>query len=248
MFAGAGSENVAFFVPPVGRWGDYTDLTVDPTDGCTFWYVNEYFAALAETDPSAPWQTRIGSFKFPTCVPTPVQLVGVASRKTHGNVGTFDVTLPPTGPRGVECRSGGANGNHTLIFTFSNVLTNVAKATVTAGTGTVSSSAIGSDHHQYIVNLTGVANAQYITVGLTNVYDGAGGSSSVVSASMGVLLGDTNADGNVDGTDVSQTKSQSGNSAATGTAYREDVNLDGFVDGTDVSFVKSRSGGHIPPP
>jgi hypothetical protein len=24
------------------RWGDYTDMTVDPTDDCTFWYVNEY--------------------------------------------------------------------------------------------------------------------------------------------------------------------------------------------------------------
>ena len=24
------------------RWGDYTDITVDPTDDCTFWYVNEY--------------------------------------------------------------------------------------------------------------------------------------------------------------------------------------------------------------
>jgi len=25
------------------RWGDYTDMTVDPTDDCTFWYVNEYY-------------------------------------------------------------------------------------------------------------------------------------------------------------------------------------------------------------
>jgi hypothetical protein len=36
MFAGLGPENVQFFIPPVGRWGDYTDLTIDPTDGCTF--------------------------------------------------------------------------------------------------------------------------------------------------------------------------------------------------------------------
>ena len=25
------------------RWGDYTDMTVDPVDDCTFWYVNEYY-------------------------------------------------------------------------------------------------------------------------------------------------------------------------------------------------------------
>src|SRR5256885_2439732 len=40
LFAGTGSENVALYVPPVGRWGDYSALTVDPTDDCTFWYVN----------------------------------------------------------------------------------------------------------------------------------------------------------------------------------------------------------------
>jgi Dockerin type I domain len=66
---------------------------------------------------------------------------------------------------------------------------------------------------------------------------------------MGVLVGDTTGDGNVDGTDVSQTKSKSGSSAAApGNTFREDINTDGFVDGTDVSFVKSKSGGHIPPP
>lgn len=45
------------------RWGDYTDLTVDPTDDCTFWYINEYI----QTTGSVPWLTRIGSFKFPGC-------------------------------------------------------------------------------------------------------------------------------------------------------------------------------------
>ena len=29
------------------RWGDYTDMTVDPVDDCTFWYVNEYYTAPA---------------------------------------------------------------------------------------------------------------------------------------------------------------------------------------------------------
>ncbi|HYY93825.1 MAG TPA: PKD domain-containing protein, partial [Pyrinomonadaceae bacterium] len=75
LFAGGGPENVAFFVPPVGRWGDYSSLTVDPTDDCTFWYVNEYFSPLAQqgTDaPGAPWRTRIGSFKFSQCVPSSV--------------------------------------------------------------------------------------------------------------------------------------------------------------------------------
>jgi hypothetical protein len=54
------------------RWGDYTSLNVDPVDDCTFWYVNEYYAVSGfPVDPkaptSAPWQTRIASFKLPGC-------------------------------------------------------------------------------------------------------------------------------------------------------------------------------------
>jgi hypothetical protein len=97
------------------------------------------------------------------------------------------------------------------LFTFANILANVASAKVTSGTGTVSSSAIGSDTHQYVVNLTGVANAQVIPVSLTNVYDSAGNRTAAISAPMGVLLGDTTGDNSVNSADISQTKSQSGN-------------------------------------
>ncbi|MBI5563407.1 MAG: DUF11 domain-containing protein [Chloroflexi bacterium] len=47
------------------RWGDYSMLGVDPQDGCTFWYTQEYNGATA----SLPWKTRIGSFKFAECTP-----------------------------------------------------------------------------------------------------------------------------------------------------------------------------------
>jgi len=45
------------------RWGDYSDMTVDPVGGCIFWYTQEYI----KTTGPAPWQTRIASFKFPGC-------------------------------------------------------------------------------------------------------------------------------------------------------------------------------------
>jgi hypothetical protein len=62
------------------RWGDYTSLNVDPTDDCTFWYVNEYYEVsglplplppppLPPPGTTAPWQTRIASFKLPGCSP-----------------------------------------------------------------------------------------------------------------------------------------------------------------------------------
>lgn len=42
------------------RWGDYTAMSVDPRDGCTFWYTNQYQAANGTFN----WRTRIGSFRF----------------------------------------------------------------------------------------------------------------------------------------------------------------------------------------
>jgi hypothetical protein len=45
------------------RWGDYSTMQVDPTDDCTFWYTQEYYAATSFRD----WATRIIAFKFPNC-------------------------------------------------------------------------------------------------------------------------------------------------------------------------------------
>ena len=51
------------------RWGDYTSMNMDPSDDCTFWYVNEYYTAAGQATSTAGWQTRIASFKFPDCRP-----------------------------------------------------------------------------------------------------------------------------------------------------------------------------------
>ncbi len=48
------------------RWGDYSMMGIDPVDDCTFWYTQEYMA----TSGYAPWSTRIGSFRFPSCTST----------------------------------------------------------------------------------------------------------------------------------------------------------------------------------
>src|SRR5437660_6442908 len=49
------------------RWGDYTDITVDPTDDCTFCYVNEYYTLAGQQSSLPRWQSRIASFKLPGC-------------------------------------------------------------------------------------------------------------------------------------------------------------------------------------
>ena len=173
-----------------------------------------------------------------------VPLTGIVSRKVHGNAGTFDISL--TRGSQVECRSGGASGTYTLVFTFVNPLTSVGGASITSGTATVSSSNIdGADAYNYIVNLTGVTNEQTITVSLNNVTDSVGNSSGSVSGSMSVLIGDTNGDRFVNSADISQTKSQSGQ-PVTSANFREDVNTDGFLNSGDISLVKSKSGTALP--
>lgn len=59
LIAGTGRQTSAS-----GRWGDYSDMSIDPADDCTFWYTQEYYVSIA----SVNWVTRIGSFRFPSCV------------------------------------------------------------------------------------------------------------------------------------------------------------------------------------
>ncbi|CAN5793487.1 hypothetical protein BH20VER1_BH20VER1_00140 [soil metagenome] len=45
------------------RWGDYTSITPDPVDDCTFWYVNQYYET--GNTGNANWRTRVNSSRFP---------------------------------------------------------------------------------------------------------------------------------------------------------------------------------------
>ncbi len=110
------------------------------------------------------------------------------SRKLHG-AAVFDIALPLTGTAGIECRTGGANGDHQVIMTFPSLVT-VASTSVTTGTGSVSGFTVNGG--QVTVNLTGVTNAQAIILTLFGVNNGT--TTSNVTVPMGVLLGDTNGD------------------------------------------------------
>lgn len=52
----------------ISRWGDYTSLTVDPADDCTFWYTNQYDSV---NNAGFNWRTRIGTFRNPGCFAEP---------------------------------------------------------------------------------------------------------------------------------------------------------------------------------
>ena len=80
-----------------GRWGDYSQMTVDPTDDCTFWYTQEYYVVKGV----APWQTRIGAFKLRDCAaPPPVDdpPAVTITNPAHGSTvaGTVQVAITAT--------------------------------------------------------------------------------------------------------------------------------------------------------
>jgi hypothetical protein len=170
---------------------------------------------------------------------TPLLPVSVVSRKTHGSAGPFDVDLPLTGTRGIECRSGGPTSGYTMVFTFLNPVTNCGAAS----TGAVTS---GPNPNQCAVNLTGVPNAQYTTVTLTGVVDSTGATGSV-SGTMGVLVGDVNASGIVTSGDTNLCKAQA-LQPVTNANFRNDINASGSITTGDVNIIKQNALSQLPSP
>ena len=163
------------------------------------------------------------------------------SRKDHGGT-LFDIELPLAG-RGVECRSAsGAAGDHFVIFEFPSSVS-VSGAAV-EGSGNVDS--FTPSGPQIAVDLSGVQNAQTITVNLTGVSDGS--TTGSVSVRMGALLGDATGNGAVNTSDIGQTKAQSGQTVSLAN-FRNDVNASGgFITSSDLGQVKIQSGTVLPPP
>ncbi len=121
MYSGAGVQQ-----DTASRWGDYSSMSVDPSDDCTFWYAQEYYANNGNFD----WKTRLGSFKFLGCTAAPkgilsgvvticasgLPLVGAVVTVDGGYLRTTDATgaysmdLPP-GSYTVSITSPGFNSS-----------------------------------------------------------------------------------------------------------------------------------------
>jgi CSLREA domain-containing protein len=213
-------------------------------------------SAVNAGDPNAPSRDQryylrngapdIGAFEFSGAF-APIIAV---SRKTHGTAGTFDINLPLTGAVGIECRNG---TTEQVIMSFATPVT-VANVTATpdpnkpGATGSVSSFNVNGS--EVTVNLSGVSNAQRLTVNLSNVGDGVN-TNSALSIPMGVLLGDVNGNGVLTNADVSLVKAQvaaGGNVDPLGSNFRDDVNANGVITNADVSLTKAQvaAGAQLP--
>jgi hypothetical protein len=193
--------------------------------------------AWTDLSPSGTFKVNVGVI-LQNGVPAPTTAV---SRKLHAGV-PFDIDLLAANP--VECRLGGATNDYQIVMTFPGAVT-FSSATVSAGTGAVSSSS-GSGSTTVTVNLTGVTNAQRITVKLSALTEtGNPANTGDLGVTMGVLVGDTNGNGAVNSGDTTQTRNRSGETADA-TNFRSDVNADGTINSGDTTAVRSRSGTALP--
>jgi hypothetical protein len=96
------------------------------------------------------------------------------------------------------------------------------------------------------VNLTGVADMQRVVLTLHNVTDRFSQVLPDRTIPINMLVGDTTGNKMVSGSDISQTKGQSG-ATTTASNFREDVTVNGTITTSDITLVKSRSGAVVPP-
>ncbi|MBA3832997.1 MAG: hypothetical protein H0X34_14095 [Chthoniobacterales bacterium] len=226
LFGGTGAQ-----INTNNRWGDYSDLTVDPVDDSTFWYTSEYYDSTS----SFNWRTRIGSFKMAKGGGG-VTLVSAASRLSHGAAGTFSVNMPLSDPSGVEDR--GAS-TYSAVLTFSAP---VASGQVIKVSGTAIVGAPTFSGNTMTVPLTGVANEQIVTLRAQNI-NGSGQPTGDVA--FGFLIADANANRVVGKTDNTQIRGQVGQ-PVTAANFRDDVDANGAIAKADALLVRTHTGEAIP--
>jgi hypothetical protein len=138
VFSGGGSQT-----PSLGRWGDYSAMTVDPVDDCTFFYTQEYIP----TNGNFNWHTRIVSFKMNNCGPAPDFTLSASPNSlsvNQGASGTSTITInPANGFAGsVSLSASGLPSGVSASFnpvstTGSSTLTFTASSTAATGSSTV---------------------------------------------------------------------------------------------------------------
>ncbi|HEY0805129.1 MAG TPA: hypothetical protein VGD84_08700, partial [Pseudonocardiaceae bacterium] len=149
----------------LSRWGDYSSMTVDPTDDCTFWYTNQYIPSNGTFN----WKTRVGTFKFTNCGgPPPPNDFSISANPTavsvqQGGSGTTTIStaLVSGSAETINLSAGVAPTGPTATFNPTSVQTG-GSSTMTVAVP--SSTATGS----YTITVTGAGTATHsTTVALT---------------------------------------------------------------------------------
>ncbi len=121
------------------RWGDYATMTLDPVDGCTFWFTTEYFQANGTA-----WNTRIGSFRYPTANCTSVASGGSLTGTVTAVIGGAPIAnaIVQLGARAAVTNNAGVYsfgslpaGSYQLETASANGYVNGSQANIVIGSG-----------------------------------------------------------------------------------------------------------------
>jgi hypothetical protein len=154
----------------LSRWGDYSSMSVDPSDDCTFWYTNEYLTGNGNWN----WHTRIGTFRLPGCGSPDFLLSAspTSSTVTQGGSTSYNVSISDEGSfssavdLSVDGLPTGANGTFTVNpATSSSVLDVTTSPTTPAGSYPLTITGTGGGiTHQTTVTLVVQAPAPNFTI------------------------------------------------------------------------------------
>jgi hypothetical protein len=160
IITGAGSQTGQ----SLSRWGDYSAMTVDPSDDCTFWYTNEYIPANGAFN----WKTRIGSFKFAGCGGTATNDFSISASPTSLSLGA---NASGTSTISTATTAGTAQTvNLTVSGTPAGATASLSPTSVTSGgsaTLTVNAGTAAAGTYTLTVTGTGTSATHTATVTLT---------------------------------------------------------------------------------
>jgi hypothetical protein len=169
--SGAGSQTT------YSRWGDYTSMAVDPVDGCTFWYTNEYEPANGNFN----WKTHLASFQLPNCSGTPTNDFTLNASPTSGTVtagssttSTVSTAVASGSAEAVALSASGLPTGATAAFSPTSV---TAGGSSTLTIATTTSTPAGS----YPVTITGTAASATHTTAYTLTVTGTGGGGGITN-------------------------------------------------------------------
>ncbi len=89
-------------------------MSIDPTDDCTFWYTQEYYAETGAAD----FKTRVGAFRFPSCTSGAAGALSGAVTDGTAPLPGATVTATPSGSRPVASGSSSTTTDETGHYQF----------------------------------------------------------------------------------------------------------------------------------
>jgi PASTA domain len=104
------------------RWGDYSSMSVDPVDDCTFWFTGQYMPSTSDFG----WRTRVSAFRISPCpgAGTPPPPAVDTTPPTDPNLSSLDHPVGvPRADRTLRIRWAGAADGGSGVDGFSYTVT-----------------------------------------------------------------------------------------------------------------------------